>query len=229
VKVGEIPDVAALAKATTELLLQGPSQSECMRQQLALTYGIDPSGSSWRRFVNNHAWALVRLQAQGAIRKLAIGRYELVPGEDGEGLPKAHATLSIRDDAPLPKWAHRLVTVASWKNAKRWPQAPAFEEVYLRALWKECGGRCMLTGLPFKETQLGTGQARKPYALSLDRIDAEQPYTLKNCRLVLQAVNFALNVWGDEVFLEIAAAATQHSSHPTQAQSQLPRVVQVKC
>ena len=36
--------------------------------------------------------------------------------------------------------------------------------------------------------------------------------TLKNCRLVLQAVNFALNVWGDEIFLEIAAAATRHKA-----------------
>ena len=62
---GEVPDVATLAKATAGLLRQGSEQSERLRQRLALVYGIDPSGSSWPRFVNNHAWALVRLQAQG--------------------------------------------------------------------------------------------------------------------------------------------------------------------
>lgn len=70
----------------------------------------------------------------------------------------------------------------------------------------------MLSGLVFRETQFGSGRARRPYAPSLDRIDAEQPYSLKNCRLVLQAVNFALNAWGDEVFLDVAGAATRHES-----------------
>ncbi len=183
-----------------------------MRQRLGPGYGIDSSGPAWRRFVNNHAWALVRLQAQGAIRKLAPGRYELTPVvEREEVLIEASAALPIHDDEPLPTWARQMVSVACWKIGKRWPQARAFEEVYLRALWKECGGRCMLTGLPFMETKVGTGKAKRPFAPSLDRIDAEQLYSLKNCRLVLQAVNFALNAWGDEIFLEVAAAATAHN------------------
>jgi hypothetical protein len=73
----EVPEVATLAKATADFLRQGPAKSERMRQRLALVYGIDPSGASWPRFVNNHAWAFVKLQAQGAIRKLAPGHYEL--------------------------------------------------------------------------------------------------------------------------------------------------------
>jgi hypothetical protein len=102
-----------------------------------------------------------------------------------------------------------MVARATWKNAKRW-QAPPFTKDQLRALWDTCGGRCMLTGLPFKETHIGTGRARKPHAPSLDRIDAEQPYTQENCRLVLQAVNFALNAWGDEVFVEVTKAAVPY-------------------
>jgi hypothetical protein len=51
------------------------------------------------------------------------------------------------------------------------------------------------------------GRARRPFAPSLDRIDSNQPYSRRNCRLVLQAVNFALNAWGDDVFLAIAEDA----------------------
>ena len=50
-------------------------------------------------------------------------------------------------------------------------------------------------------------RVRKLLAPSLDRIDSNQPYSRRNCRLVLQAVNFALNAWGDDVFLAIAEGA----------------------
>lgn len=206
-----VPDVAALAKATAELLEQGPHRSERMRQRLAVTYGMELSASSWPRFVNNHAWALVRLQAAGTIHKLAPGLYELVPGARPE-LPLHDAlTPAIPADptAPLPRWAREMVVRATWKNAKLW-QAGPFAECDLRALWGACAGRCMLTGLPFKETQIGAGRARRPHAPSLDRIDSEQPYTRGNCRLVLQAVNFALNAWGDEVFVQVTEAAVTH-------------------
>jgi hypothetical protein len=203
---GDAPDVAELAKATVELLRQGVRQSEHMRQRLALTYGINPSGISWPRFVNNHAWALVRLQAAGAIRKLAPGHYELAPAPEGTLLDIATPAIPADANSPLPRWAREMVVRATWKNAKRWQAAP-FTEEDLRALWDKCGGRCKLTGLPFKETQIGTGRARKPHAPSLDRIDPELPYTRGNCRLVLQAVNFALNAWGDAVFFEVSKAA----------------------
>jgi hypothetical protein len=182
-----------------------------MRQRLALTYGIDPSGSSWPRFVNNHAWALVRLQATGAICKIAPGVYQLAAGACPV-IPRHDALtpqIAADPDAPFPHWAHAMVVKATWKNAKRW-QAGPFTKDDLRALWWACDGRCMLTGLPFEESRVGSGRARKPYSPSLDRSDPTLPYTRGNCRLVLQAVNFALNAWGDEVFLKIAAAATRH-------------------
>ena len=98
-----------------------------------------------------------------------------------------------------------MVVRATWKNAKRWQGQP-FTNDDLRALWHACSGRCMLTGLPFKDIQIGTGRARKPHSPSLDRSDPTLPYTRENCRLVLQAVNFALNAWGDEVFAEVTEA-----------------------
>jgi hypothetical protein len=64
--------------------------------------------------------------------------------------------------------------------------------------------------LPFLETQIGTGRARKAFAPSLDRMDPEQPYVRENCRLVRVCVNFALNAFGDDVFLEMAKGAVAY-------------------
>jgi hypothetical protein len=102
-----------------------------------------------------------------------------------------------------------MVVRAAWKNGRRWNGA-AFTESDLRAVWQRCNGCCQLTGLAFLETKVGTGRARRPYAPSLDRIDPERPYTRENCRLVLQAVNFALNAWGDEVFALVTEASVKH-------------------
>ena len=71
---------------------------------------------------------------------------------------------------------------------------------------------CTISGLPFSGERIGTGKAQRPFYPSLDRIDPEQPYSVENCRLVLQAVNFALNRFGDEVFLKIARATTRTHS-----------------
>jgi hypothetical protein len=194
-----VPDIPSLEEATIELLRKGISDSNSMREQLAARSELGREDQAWRKFVNNHAWALVRLQAQGSIRKVAPGRYELAIG-----VPDA--TPPIRNGEPLPQWARVLVSGATLKNAARWSAEP-FQKDDLVALWRESGGRCMLTSLPFRETPVGTGRARRPYAPSLDRIDSNQPYTRRNCRLVLQAVNFALNAFGDDVFLAIAEGA----------------------
>ncbi len=194
-----VPDIPSLAAATLELLRRGVSDSNNMREQLAARFQLGREDQAWRKFVNNHAWALVRLQAQGRIRKFAPGGYELATSEPD-------ATLPIRASEPLPKWARVLVYAATIRNATRWQAAP-FNKDDLIELWNEGGGRCMLTGLPFRETPVGSGRARRPFPPSLDRIDSNQPYSRRNCRLVLQAVNFALNAWGDDVFRAIAEGA----------------------
>jgi hypothetical protein len=38
-------------------------------------------------------------------------------------------------------------------------------------------------------------------------VDPDKPYTVENCRLVLQGVNFALDTFGDHTFFRIATAA----------------------
>ena len=72
------------------------------------------------------------------------------------------------------------------------------------ALYRAQGGRCALSGLQFDLRSVGSGKARRPFAPSLDRIDSTGGYTQDNVRLVCQAVNFALNAYGEDVFRDIA-------------------------
>ena len=160
-----IPDIPKLMEATVELLEMGTSDSASMRARLAARFKLDRRDEAWRKFVNNHAWALVRLQAQGRIRKIAPGGYDATP--------------PIREGEPLPRWARVLVASATHKNTVRWGAEP-FQTADLVALWKKGQGRCMLTNLPFRETSVGAGKARRPFAPSLDRINSGQPYNRRN-------------------------------------------------
>jgi hypothetical protein len=76
-------------------------------------------------------------------------------------------------------------------------------------LYRTQGGCCALTGLPFNLRVVGSGKARRPYAPSLDRVDAASGYTRDNVRLICQAVNFALNAYGEDIFREIALATAR--------------------
>jgi hypothetical protein len=60
-------------------------------------------------------------------------------------------------------------------------------------------GRCAFSGTRFDLRIIGNGQARRPFAPSLDRVVCSRGYVRGNVRLVAQAVNFGLNSWGDGV------------------------------
>jgi hypothetical protein len=60
-----------------------------------------------------------------------------------------------------------------------------------------------VTGLPFEFA----GSLYRPFAPSLDRINAAQGYSLGNVRLVAVIVNAALNQWGDAAFWKMVDAA----------------------
>lgn len=70
------------------------------------------------------------------------------------------------------------------------------------------GGLCAVTGLPMDIGDAGgrDGRWRKPFRLSIDRIDSAGGYTPENVRLVCAAVNNALGPWGEAVFAIIAQA-----------------------
>lgn len=76
-------------------------------------------------------------------------------------------------------------------------------------LYRAQGGCCALSGLPFHLRVVGSGKARRPFAPSVDRVDSASGYTRDNVRLVCQAVNFALNTFGEDVFREIALATAR--------------------
>lgn len=67
------------------------------------------------------------------------------------------------------------------------------------------GGHCEVSGLPF-DLRYWQQSKRRPFAPSLDRIDATRAYTKQNCRLVCGIVNAALSDWGEEPFRMMVAA-----------------------
>ncbi len=206
-----LPSVEDLKQPTLELLACGIGDSRAMRDDLRRRIAVPDDAV--RRFVNNHAWALVRLQAEGRIIKEGPGRYALAdapkatPGEPPLIPPRLGA---------MPDWARQKIASANRRNRERGFDLPQFTEADLVALWDRCGGRCSLTSLAFHGGRFGIGKAKRAFWPSIDRIDPELGYTRENCRLVLTAVNFALNTWGDEVFLKIARAAikAENSIYP---------------
>lgn len=65
-------------------------------------------------------------------------------------------------------------------------------------------GACELTGIPFN--MAATSRRPEMFGPSIDRKRPELGYTKGNCRLVLFAINLALNTWGLEAFLPVAKA-----------------------
>jgi hypothetical protein len=141
------------------------------------------------------------LQASGEILKHGLRDYAPI-------LAPESATTKVpapsKDD--FPSWARLLVARANQKNGS---VSHLFTEDDLIALWSDCGGKCAVTRLEFSFDLVGSGLVKRAYAPSLDRIRAGAPYTRKNCRLVMVAVNFAMNTWGQDVYLTLARAAVR--------------------
>lgn len=91
------------------------------------------------------------------------------------------------------------------KNARPRGLEVAVEYQDLLQLWVRSGGKCAVSGLPF-DMRKCVGSKRRPFAMSVDRIDSSKGYTKDNCRLVCVAVNYAMGDWGQEVLERIAFA-----------------------
>ncbi len=185
-----------------EALRSGVHRSDDVREYIAqkLRMPID-----WQ-FTNTHAWALVDLQASGKIAKR--GRRDYVLAQ--------YSATAQRESVPKPSkderssWARTQIARANRKNG---PTGPLFTKADLEALWEDCDGKCTVTRLEFSFALVGDSLVKRAYAPSLDRIKAGAPYTRENCRLVMVAVNFAMNSWGLDVYLKLARAAVE--SAPT--------------
>jgi hypothetical protein len=72
------------------------------------------------------------------------------------------------------------------------------------SLWRRCGGRCEVSGIPFSLERADKKFARRPWAPSLDQIRAGHGYKMDNVRVVCIAVNYAMNQWGEDVLYRIS-------------------------
>jgi hypothetical protein len=91
-----------------------------------------------------------------------------------------------------------------WKNAKGRAQRDglvwALSWAELIEMVRASDGRCAVTGLSFAMVD----EPRNPFKPSIDRKDNTTGYSRGNCRLTLMAVNYAMNVWGEQLFASIA-------------------------
>jgi hypothetical protein len=195
----EPPTIPQLEEATLEALREGLTDSAGMRSWIAGRKTLQAD----TRFTNLHAWALVNLQRNGLIRKTGVGSYALAEHEPTDLVDP------IREGEPLPPWARKLVSSAILRNRSLGEEG-GFSGDDLRALWKDCKGKCAVSGLPFRERKIGSGKAQRVYAPSLDRKDPNRGYTRDNCWLVMVGVNFAMNRWGLDTYLELAEASINH-------------------
>jgi hypothetical protein len=106
------------------------------------------------------------------------------------------------------------VSAANARNRAR-ESDEVFSMNDLAAAWEASGGCCAVSGLAFDLQVVGDGQAKHPFAPSLDRIDRHKPYRRDNVRLVVSIANFAMNAWGYEPLLQLASAV--HGRHGDQA------------
>lgn len=64
-------------------------------------------------------------------------------------------------------------------------------------------GYCELTGYPFNLSPADERYSRRFDGPSLDRIDSKKGYTRDNVRVVLNMVNYALNIWHEDELREV--------------------------
>ena len=118
----------------------------------------------------------------------------------------------------MPHWAK-----LAYASAERRSRVRGRREILtvedLREVVNRAGGRCEVSGLPLD----CNGAGRRPFAPSLDRIDASKGYVRGNVRVVCLMVNQAMSEWGEGPLREAAEAivrkwsgsSAEVSSRPT--------------
>lgn len=124
-------------------------------------------------------------------------------------------------DAPMKSLGFRSVQELRTAHSKMFVAARKRDDYTLtledeKELYFAANGRCQVTGIPFGPKPVDS-YFRNPYAPSLDRIDSSKGYHKDNVRLVLCAVNTAMNEWGLKLFDEMASSyvANKLDSKPT--------------
>jgi hypothetical protein len=101
--------------------------------------------------------------------------------------------------------AHRVRSARV--RAKRFCVPFDLDLKYLHKLWERQGGRCAISGLPFRLEDGSKG--KQPFRPSVDRIHPDEGYVKGNIRLVATVVNFGINKWGYGTFLKMCRAVAK--------------------
>lgn len=142
-------------------------------------------------------------------RQAAIARHK-----ENEGRRIAADRLAAAADAvtagsappEVTALASRLVRNARVRSARRRLPCEMTIPAVVETLQRQ-GMRCAVSGLPFDLAfNLAGVHARNMYAPSLDRLDNRKGYVPSNVRIVLTAVNYAINEWGMDDYLKICRA-----------------------
>lgn len=103
---------------------------------------------------------------------------------------------------PLVRTKIRRAISRAKDRAKTKGRTFSLTEEHILNLYLDGGGRCAVTGLPFRSEHEGESRCN-PYAMSIDRIDCRRGYEPDNVRLVLFFVNSAISDFGEKLFREI--------------------------
>jgi hypothetical protein len=153
-----------------------------------------------------------RAIAAGAEKAHGFGRAMKHGGSDGDYNPlnrpslRRLARVMERRHANVPQWAWRVYRQAKLNSVGRqipWTLTGAEFSLIVAA----SGGRCAVSGLTF---DIPTRKARGPFGASIDRIDCAGDYSFGNVRLVCVIVNIAMNTWGEDALVTLAAAIAEH-------------------
>ena len=93
---------------------------------------------------------------------------------------------------PLEEHTRETFDAMKVRNKKRWGREVDFDRTYLLKLWEIQAGKCFYTGRPMTLNR-GKMSDTDPFALSVDRIDSQKPYTKDNIVLASRWANFAKN------------------------------------
>lgn len=119
-------------------------------------------------------------------------------------LPSIRSVAQVKEAKKLDAAVFRAFMGAVYQARKRTERPISTEDAM--HLWTRCAGKCEVSGIPFSLGRADQRYARRPWAPSIDQIEAGKGYGLNNARVVCISVNYAMNQWGEDVLYRIATA-----------------------
>jgi hypothetical protein len=163
-----------------------------------------------RKTVGTDLPPYVQRKGRGGIRYyFNAGQGRLIPM--GAKLSMAEYARLMRSERDKPASEAEMAVFSKLCRAARTRAANrriAFDLTpeFLLGLYRENDRRCAITGIAFDLSLERTTRVR-PLGVSVDRIACRGPYTRDNVRLILTALNIAINEFGLDVYLHIARRA----------------------